>query len=150
MWSRLKSEKSGFTLIELIIVIVILGIIGAVAIPKFIGLSGTAKLAAARGVGGALSSTIVSLHANYLIKGTDDSKYSGADLLANTSFSGGITYVTDSIADASGEIAFRPPDNEIMLNYKGDIFRWDYSPQNNETAAYITEVTDSTSNFPAP
>ncbi len=53
MWSRLNSEKSGFTLIELIIVIVILGIIAGVAIPKFIGLSGQAGLSAARGVGGA-------------------------------------------------------------------------------------------------
>lgn len=48
--------NKGFTLIELVIVIVILGIIGAVALPQFIDLSGEAKSATVRGVAGALSS----------------------------------------------------------------------------------------------
>ncbi len=49
-------KQRGFTLIELVIVIVILGILAVVAIPQFIDLSGDANRAAVQGVAGALSS----------------------------------------------------------------------------------------------
>lgn len=49
-------EQSGFTLIELVIVIVILGILAVMAIPKFINLSGDAQTAATNGVAAALAS----------------------------------------------------------------------------------------------
>lgn len=50
-------QQQGFTLVELVIVIVVLGILAAVAVPKFVDLSNEASTAAAEGVAATLSST---------------------------------------------------------------------------------------------
>lgn len=52
----MKTMSRGFTLIELVVVIVILGILAAVAVPKFFDLSGQAEIAASQGVAGAIAS----------------------------------------------------------------------------------------------
>ena len=64
-----KRNQKGFTLIEIIAVLIILGILAAVAIPKFFDLQNDAKMANAQaGVGAIQSALSLGLAANLLAK----------------------------------------------------------------------------------
>lgn len=64
---RVKSR--GFTMIELVLVIVILGILAATALPKFVQLQDDAREAAAKGELGALRAAAAMYYASTAIKG---------------------------------------------------------------------------------
>jgi MSHA pilin protein MshA len=52
----IRTNQRGFTLIELVVVIVILGILAAFAVPKFMGLEDQARIAAVNAMGGSVQS----------------------------------------------------------------------------------------------
>lgn len=64
---RLSQNEKGFTLIELVIIIVILSILAAVAIPKYQDLSSEAREAAARSALGSIRSGITIFYANQAV-----------------------------------------------------------------------------------
>jgi|GEM_PF-716952 len=83
----------GFTLIELVIVIILIAILSAVALPRFMGITESAHDANVQGIEGALSSSISWAHAKWLATGqpTVSAPLAGLDLTqsgyADTGFS---------------------------------------------------------------
>jgi prepilin-type N-terminal cleavage/methylation domain-containing protein len=67
-------KTKGFTLIELIIVIVILGILSVVAAPRFLDLSGDAEEATFRGAAAAFAQGVVQVHQVWLVRGNNQAQ----------------------------------------------------------------------------
>ena len=67
-------RQSGFTLIELVVVIVILGILAATAAPKFMNLQGDARVSALSGLSGAVKSAINLSYSKAILKGVENQK----------------------------------------------------------------------------
>lgn len=63
------TKQRGFTLIELVMVIVILGILAATALPRFADLTGDAREAAVNGMAGGLRSAVAITRSAYLAAG---------------------------------------------------------------------------------
>lgn len=64
-------KQAGFTLIELVIVIIILGILAVTAAPKFLNLQDDARYAAAQGVQGALQSSANLVYSKAALQGIE-------------------------------------------------------------------------------
>ncbi len=90
-------KQEGFTLIELVIVIVILGILAATALPRFINVTNDAYKAAVAGTAGGLGSGVALAHALWMAKNQPASVTldGGTSITMTTGTSPGWPKVTD-------------------------------------------------------
>jgi len=86
---KMIRSQRGFSLIEIVAVLIILGILAAVAVPKYIDITEKAKISAAQGQVAELKSTLNMAYAKYfLVNGAMPA--GGADVLTIAGFASGV------------------------------------------------------------
>lgn len=156
----MQQQQRGFTLIELIIVIVILGILAVTAAPKFIDLQGDAKKSTVIAVQGAINSVLTLTHGKALM--SSQTGATGTITVDNQSVATVFGYLKHTedltgfldidtamaanfVAGAGAAAADQPGvGHSVVLLYNFDDTLYDYST---ETTAgcliYYTEATQS-------
>lgn len=119
MMKRLKNKK-GFTLIELIVVISILGILTLIAIPRLTGFQEKAKLSADKATYDTMNRAIAIAVAN------EDIKVAVTDLTATISTTGGVTWTPAAAATTMNNMFTTKPVFKRSVNLSKTA-RWDIS-----------------------
>ncbi len=112
-------KQAGFTLIELVIVVVLLAILASVALPRFLDITDSAHAANVGGTAGALGSAVSISHAKWLASGqpTSAAPIAGLDFTRSSHADTGFSVLGWPNAATNGQSDITPTD---VLNGGGE------------------------------
>ena len=95
-------EQRGFTLIELVVVITILGILAAFAVPRFVALEGEAREAATEALSGSVRAAASLAHAQWLAQGSTGTVDMEGQTITMVNGYPNLGTIDNTLADISG------------------------------------------------
>lgn len=94
-------RQGGFTLIELVVVIALLGILAAFAIPRFASLEREARAATTQGLSGSVRSAAAMAHGLFLATGSTPVNMEGNNIAITNGYPDADD-IADTLADSTG------------------------------------------------
>lgn len=98
----MRSRSSGFTLVELVVVITILGILAAFAVPRFISLENQARIASVQGLAGSVRSASALARGMSMASGATDAIQMEGQTIKLSSGYPAAGSIPDTLADMTG------------------------------------------------
>lgn len=136
-------QQQGFTLIELVVVIVILGILAVTAAPRFINLQGDARLSALQGLKGAIEGANSLVYSRAAIDGKETLAKDASDPDSTIDVQGQtITlhygYVQAVVTELEKAMAFDADEWQVDTETDGQITFWPQGVPTSSTACSLT------------